>query len=93
MKTTLHVHVHAHPVQMQQMQASLPVFCFLQSFYSGAAISSFPAADLENLKGGVHRGQLDRRGFTTPINYNGRLLTSIRALSLADVSLVHFAMR
>ena len=54
-------------------------------------------ADLENLKGGVHRGQLNRPGFTTPINYNVRLLTSIRALLLADVasdySLVHFAMR
>ena len=26
-------------------------------------------ADLENLKGGVQRGQLHRRGSTTPINY------------------------
>ena len=35
---------------------------------------------------GVHCVQLNRRGFTTPINYNIRLLTSIRALLLADVA-------
>ena len=42
------------------------------------------------LERGVQRGQLNRRGFTTAINYNVCLLTSIRALLLADVSLVHF---
>ena len=42
---------------------------------------------------GVQRGLLNRRGFTTPINYNVRLHTSIRALLLADVSLVNFAVR
>ena len=53
--------------------------------------------DEENLKGGVHQNQLDRRDFTTPVNYNVSLLTSIRVLLLADVhvesdySLVHFA--
>ena len=30
-------------------------------------------------EGGVQRGQLNRRGFTPPINYNVHLLTSIRA--------------
>ena len=46
---------------------------------------------------GVHRGQLSRRGFTAPINYNVCLLTSIRELLLVDVesdyALVHFAVR
>ena len=46
---------------------------------------------------GVHRGQLNRRGFGTPINYNVRLLTSIRSLLLADVesdySLMQIAVR
>ena len=58
-------------------------------------------ADLENLKWGVQRSQLNGRGFTTPINYNVRLLTrvvfGIRALFLTDVesdySLVHFGVR
>ena len=53
-------------------------------------------ADLENLQG-VQGSQLNRRGFTTPINYNARLLTIIRALFLADVesdySHVHFVVR
>ena len=42
---------------------------------------------------GVQGSQLNRRGLTTPINYNVRLLTTIRALLLADVSLMHFAVR
>ena len=40
---------------------------------------------------GVHRGQLNKHGITTPINYNVHLPMSIRALSLAHVLLVHFA--
>ena len=42
---------------------------------------------------GVHSSQLNRRGFTTPINYNVHLLASIRVLFLADVSLMHFTVR
>ena len=49
------------------------------------------------LERGVHRGQLNRRDFTTPSNYNVRILTSIHALLLPDVesdySLVHFVVR
>ena len=50
-----------------------------------------------NFEKGVQRGQLNGRGFTTPINYNVCLVTSIRALLLADIHvlyrLVHFAVR
>ena len=50
-----------------------------------------------NFERGVQRGQLTRRGFTTPINLGMRLLTSVHALLLADVeseySLTHFVVR
>ena len=48
-------------------------------------------------KRGVQWGQFNRRGFTMSINYNVRLLTTTRALLLADIesdySLVHFSVR
>ena len=40
-------------------------------------ISVIPVADLEICKG-VQRGQLNRRGFTTPVNCNVRLLTETK---------------
>ena len=58
-----------------------------------SVLNPFTVADVENLKGGVQRNQLNGRGFATPIYYNVRLLTSIGALLLADVSLVHFVVR
>ena len=49
----------------------------------------YSVADVENLKGGVQGSQLNRCSFTTPFNYNVRLLTSIRTLLLTDVQSVY----
>ena len=41
--------------------------------------STYSSGRSRKFERGVHHGQLNRRGFTTPINYNVCLLTSIRA--------------